>query len=154
VKYPSLGKSILPIIIPILLIILGSIAAYPTKPFGDNVLTTVFLFIGNPVIALLFGVFLSFTLPEKFDRKLLSSTGWVGEAVVISAPIILITGAGGAFGSMLQNSGLGDLVSRVGDIPSLHHGLGIEDGTGIIDGSHDHNGIGNGSPYGLAWSRL
>ncbi|HEY4655281.1 MAG TPA: GntP family permease [Cyclobacteriaceae bacterium] len=111
VKYPSLGKSILPIIIPILLIILGSIAAYPTKPFGDNVLTTVFLFIGNPVIALLFGVFLSFTLPEKFDRKLLSSTGWVGEAVVISAPIILITGAGGAFGSMLQNSGLGDLVS-------------------------------------------
>jgi GntP family gluconate:H+ symporter len=111
VKYPSLGKSILPIIIPILLIILGSIAAYPTKPFGDNVLTTVFLFIGNPVIALLFGVFLSFTLPEKFDRKLLSATGWVGEAVVISAPIILITGAGGAFGSMLQNSGLGDLVS-------------------------------------------
>lgn len=110
-RFPSLGKSILPIIIPILLIILGSIATYPTKPFGDGVLTTVFIFIGNPVIALLIGVFLTFVLPEKFSVKFLSSTGWVGEAVTISAPIILITGAGGVFGVMLQNSGLGELVS-------------------------------------------
>jgi gluconate:H+ symporter, GntP family len=110
-KYPSLGKSVLPIIFPLLLIILASIAAYPTHPFGENTVTSVLLFIGNPVIALLLGVFLSFTLPEEFDKKLLSSTGWVGESVVTAAPIILITGAGGVFGNMLQNSGLGDLVS-------------------------------------------
>lgn len=110
-KFPSLGKSILPIIIPILLIILGSVATYPTKPFGDGILTSMFIFIGNPVMALLIGVFLSFILPEKLSVKFISSTGWVGEAVTVSAPIILITGAGGVFGAMLQNSGLGDLVS-------------------------------------------
>lgn len=110
-KLPPLGKSILPIIIPILLIILGSIAVYPTKPFGEGILTDVLVFIGNPIMALLTGVFLSFLLPEKLSVKFLSSTGWVGEAVTISAPIILITGAGGVFGAMLQNSGLGDLVS-------------------------------------------
>lgn len=110
-KYPSLGKSILPIIIPILLIILGSIASYPTKPFGEGALTSTFMFIGNPVMALLIGLFLAFVLPERFSVKFLSSTGWVGESVTISAPIILITGAGGVFGAMLQNSGLGDLVS-------------------------------------------
>lgn len=110
-KLPPLGKSILPIIIPILLIILGSIAVYPTRPFGEGILTDVFIFIGNPVMALLIGVFLSFILPDKFSIKFLSSTGWVGEAVSTSAPIILITGAGGVFGAMLQNSGLGDLVS-------------------------------------------
>lgn len=110
-KYPSLGKSALPIIIPLLLIVLASVADYPTKPLGDSTLTTIIRFIGNPVIALLLGTFLSFTLPEKFDKKLLSATGWVGEAVVIAAPIILITGAGGVFGMMLQKSGIADLVS-------------------------------------------
>nr|PZN52333.1 MAG: gluconate transporter [Bacteroidota bacterium] len=111
-RYPSLGKSALPIIVPILLIVLGSIASYPSKPFGDGALASVLLFIGNPMMALLIGLFLSFLLPEKFDRKLLSSTGWIGQSVVTAAPIILITGAGGVFGAMLQNSGLGDLVSK------------------------------------------
>lgn len=110
-KYPSFGKSFLPIIIPLLLIVLASIASYPTHPFGENAVTSVLLFMGNPVIALLFGAFLSFTLPDKFDKTLLSATGWLGEALVIAAPVILITGAGGVFGKMLQNSGIADLVS-------------------------------------------
>ncbi|HEX7014467.1 MAG TPA: GntP family permease, partial [Cyclobacteriaceae bacterium] len=87
-------------------------AAYPSKPFGEGAVASLLLFIGNPMIALLIGLFLSFFLPEKFDRRFLSSTGWVGQSVVVAAPIILITGAGGVFGAMLQNSGLGDLVSR------------------------------------------
>jgi len=69
------------------------------------------MFIGNPVMALLIGLFLAFVLPERFSVKFLSSTGWVGESVTTAAPIILITGAGGVFGAMLQNSGLGELVS-------------------------------------------
>ena len=110
-KYPSLGKSTLPIIIPLLLIVLGSVASYPTHPFGQGVFNTVLLFLGNPVIALLLGTFMSFALPEKFDRKVLSSAGWIGDALVISAPVILITGAGGVFGKMLQNSGIAELVT-------------------------------------------
>jgi GntP family gluconate:H+ symporter len=98
------------------LIVLSSIANYPTRPFGENVFTTVILFIGAPVIALLIGAFLSFTLPAKFDRKLLATTGWVGEALLIAAPVIFITGAGGVFGKMLQNSGIAELVStNMGD---------------------------------------
>jgi len=111
-KYPSFTKSSLPIIIPLLLIILSSIANYPTHPFGENTFTTIIIFIGNPVIALTLGAFLSFILPDKFDRKILSSTGWVGDALVSAAPIILITGAGGVFGKMLQNSGIAELVSE------------------------------------------
>ncbi len=94
-----------------LLIVLASVAAYPTQPFGDNVFTSLLLFVGSPVIALLLGAFLSFTLPTKFDRKLLSSSGWFGEALLIAAPVILITGAGGVFGKMLQHSGIAALVS-------------------------------------------
>jgi GntP family gluconate:H+ symporter len=110
-KYPSLGKSFLPIVIPLLLIILASVAAYPTHPFGENAFTSTLLFIGSPVIALLLGTFMSFALPEKFDKNLLSSTGWIGGALLAAAPVILITGAGGVFGKMLQNSGIADIVS-------------------------------------------
>ncbi len=110
-KHPSAFKSFLPIVIPLLLIVLASIAKYPTKPLGEGMFITVILFVGSPVIALLLGAFLSFALPEKFDKQVLSSTGWIGEALKIAAPVILITGAGGVFGKMLQNSGIADLVS-------------------------------------------
>lgn len=112
-KNPSLGKSFMPIIIPLLLIILSSIAAYPTQPLGDNLFTSLISFIGNPIIALLLGAFMAFSLPEKLDKKVLSSSGWFGEALLIGAPVILITGAGGVFGKMLQNSGIADQISSI-----------------------------------------
>ena len=108
---PSAFASFLPIIVPLILIITASIAKYPTKPFGEGGFYTFIQFAGSPVIALLLGSFMAFTLPKKFDAKLLSSSGWIGEAILIAAPVILITGAGGVFGKMLQNSGIGDLVS-------------------------------------------
>lgn len=110
-KKPSAFKSFLPVLVPLFLIILASIANYPTKPFGEGVIVDTILFVGTPVIALLMGAFLSFLLPTKFDKKILSSTGWIGEAILIAAPVVFITGAGGVFGKMLQNSGIGDLVS-------------------------------------------
>lgn len=108
---PSFFSSLLPILIPLTLIILASIAAYPSKPFGEGGLIKAIQFLGTPVIALLIGAILSFTLPKKFDRKLLSSSGWIGESILLAAPVILITGAGAVFGKMLQNSGVGDLVT-------------------------------------------
>lgn len=108
---PKFGSALFPILIPLVLIILASIANYPTKPLGEGGIIKAIQFIGTPVIALLIGAILSFTLPKKFDRKLLSSSGWIGEAILLSAPVILITGAGAVFGKMLQNSGVGDLVT-------------------------------------------
>lgn len=108
---PSFVSSLLPILIPLTLIILASIANYPSKPFGEGKAIQVLQFLGTPVMALLIGGLLSFTLPKKFDRKLLSSTGWIGDSILLAAPVILITGAGAVFGKMLQNSGVGDLVT-------------------------------------------
>jgi GntP family gluconate:H+ symporter len=108
---PKFISSLVPILVPLTLIIIASIANYPTKPLGESGLINVIQFLGTPVIALLIGAILSFTLPKKFDRKLLSSSGWIGEAILLAAPVILITGAGAVFGKMLQNSGVGDLVT-------------------------------------------
>ncbi|MFC5193479.1 GntP family permease [Algoriphagus aquatilis] len=108
---PSFTASLLPILIPLTLIIVASIANYPSKPLGEGGLIKLVQFLGTPVMALLIGALLSFTLPKKFDRKLLSSTGWIGDSILLAAPVILITGAGAVFGKMLQNSGVGDLVT-------------------------------------------
>ena len=110
---PSSIKSLLPIVVPIILIIINSIAEYPTSPFGDGKIKNVLSFIGNPVVALLTGMVLSFILPVKFERKMLAPDGWVGEALKSAAIIILVTGAGGAFGKVLQNSDMGNIIGNM-----------------------------------------
>ncbi len=109
---PGAAKAIAPIVLPILLIVLQSIAKYPSKPFGEGVFVDWLIFIGQPVVALLIGAGLSFLLPRKFEKNLLSSTGWVGEAVLAAASIIVITGSGGAFGKVLQNSGIAGVLGE------------------------------------------
>jgi GntP family gluconate:H+ symporter len=118
---PSAFHSFLPILIPILLIILKSISDYPTYPFGTEGLYATISFIGAPVIALLIGVLLAMTLPKKFDKKILSSSGWIGEGLLAAAIIIMITGAGGAFGKVLQNSGIADVIGK--GMPGIKLGL-------------------------------
>ncbi|PKA99441.1 putative D-glycerate permease [Flavobacteriaceae bacterium MAR_2009_75] len=108
---PKLRLSLLCIAVPIVLIILKSVFDYPELQLTGSSVYPVIAFIGSPVIALLIGVILSLLLPEKLDEKVYSATGWLGDAVRIAAPIILITGAGGIFGAMLQNSGIADLIT-------------------------------------------
>jgi GntP family gluconate:H+ symporter len=107
---PSAFKSFVPILLPLVLIVLKSVSEFPTLPFGEGGLKEALGFIGNPVIALIIGMLMAFTLPRKLDRRMLSSAGWVGKALQDAAIIILITGAGGAFGMVLRNSGIAELL--------------------------------------------
>jgi len=107
---PSAMKSFIPILLPIVLIVLKSISEFPTQPLGDGLFKSWIGFLGAPVIALLIGVVISFSLPKKLDKQMLSTTGWVGKAMQNAAIIILITGAGGAFGMVLRNSGIADIL--------------------------------------------
>ena len=105
---PSAVKSFLPIVVPLLLIVLKSVSDFPTNPFGTGNFKAVMGFIGEPVMALLIGVALALLLPKKFDLEMLSTTGWVGKALVSAAVIIMITAAGGSFGMVLRDSGIAD----------------------------------------------
>jgi GntP family gluconate:H+ symporter len=67
-------------------------------------------FIGNPVIALLIGVFLAFHLKPKSIED--THFNWVTSGLKEAGIIILITGAGGAFGAILQATGIGDLIGE------------------------------------------
>lgn len=107
---PSPARSLMPILLPIGLIVLGSIAKMPSKPFGESTLAGGIGFFGEPVVALLAGVALALTLPRGLDKSRFGADGWIGHAVVAAATILIITGAGGAFGKVLQNSGIAGVV--------------------------------------------
>ena len=118
---PSAARSFLPIVVPLVLIVLKSIASFPSAPFGAGAFATIIGFIGEPVTALLIGMVLAFTLPKKFDREMLSSTGWVGKALTSAAIIIMITAAGGSFGMILRESGIADVLGD--SLSSLNLGI-------------------------------
>lgn len=107
---PGTLKSSLPVVVPIFLIVLKSFIVAQVEAPGDFLRFV--LFLGEPVIALLIGVLLSLALPKKLEMEMLSTTGWVGKAMVDAATIILITGAGGIFGKILQNSGIADMLGE------------------------------------------
>jgi gluconate:H+ symporter, GntP family len=111
---PSAGKSLVPILLPIVLILLRSVSISlgHGHPLGQGRLAEITQFVGQPAVALLLGVFLAFLLPRKLAPHMLSPSGWIGEAVTAAATIIVITGCGGAFGKVLQNSHIADVVSQ------------------------------------------
>jgi GntP family gluconate:H+ symporter len=109
---PSAFKSFIPIVVPIFLIVIRSFSDFPTHPFGEGIFKNIVGFIGEPVIALLIGVLLAFRLPRKFDKEMLSTTGWVGQSLLGAAIIIMVTGAGGAFGMVLRNSPIAEVLGN------------------------------------------
>ncbi|ABV37385.1 gluconate transporter [Shewanella sediminis HAW-EB3] len=103
---PSAKRAFAPIFVPILLICLGSIANFPTSPLGDGILFDVLAFLGQPVNALMIGLFLSLSLLKSND-KIKEFSERISQGLVVAAPILLITGAGGAFGAVLKATDIG-----------------------------------------------
>ncbi len=117
-KLPPAFLSVLPIFLPIFLIALRSVilmSALPKESFVYKLID----FSGDPVNALFLGLFASFLLIKKKNAG--EITGLVGEGIQAAASILIITGAGGAFGAMLKATHIGD---TLGELLSGYH-LGI-----------------------------
>ena len=108
---PSATKSLLPIIVPIVLIALRSVATYPGEPLGEGNIFSVFNFAGQPINALIIGLLFAFFLFPTFNKETL--TGWIGDGISAAAPILLITGAGGAFGTILKETQIGETLGNI-----------------------------------------
>lgn len=108
-KLPSVAHSFAPILLPILLIAGKSVADFPSHPLGAGALKTFVSFIGDPVIALLIGIFLAMTLIPGSESE--NKFEWMSQGVLNSASILVITGAGGAFGAILKSLPLADALS-------------------------------------------
>jgi GntP family gluconate:H+ symporter len=118
----SFGVAALPLLVPLLLIVLNTVAAAidrnsqgalgPEDEYTPSQWAEVLAFIGNPVVALIIGIVLAVyvLLPRWTPRKLVHN--WMAEAAASAGLIILITGAGGALGQVLRDSGVGDALAE------------------------------------------
>ena len=112
-----IGVGLLVAVVPIVAGWLWANRFLHEHPFGDGAVAQVFNFFGTPLNALLIGTFLSFTLIRGEDKTARISA-IIGNGLTVSAPILLITGAGGAFGAILKetpvSSYLGSALSSSG----------------------------------------
>ena len=121
-KLPNAFLAFLPILAPILLICIASIAKLPALPFGESGLYTAVVFLGTPVIALAVGLLASlFLLRGKGKLDMFGER--VTEGIRISAPILLITASGAAFGAVLAASDLTDFLGS--SLSALGLGLAV-----------------------------
>ena len=109
--YPSPVLAFMPIIMPILMICMGSIANFPSRPFGTDIIFISVLFLGKPLIALIVGLVLSIRL-IRLEERIKQLGNFVNQGITAAAPIILITGAGGAFGAVLKVTPLGEYLGQ------------------------------------------
>ncbi len=116
IQLRSAWLAFLPILLPVLLIAAQSVASLPGRPFGEGALFALLRFIGNPNSALLLGVVAACAAVWRSGGRVRME--WISESLKTGGLIILITGAGGAFGKVLQATPigeyLGDLLGSIG----------------------------------------
>lgn len=107
-NYPSALLSFMPIVVPVLLMAMGSVATMVKMP---EAVASVFTFLGKPLIALMVAFLCCIPLLAK--RKLLKqSYGIVNDSLMTAGPIIFITAAGSVLGSVMMDSGLIDIIKQ------------------------------------------
>lgn len=103
------GKAISMILLPILIIVFCS---FSKNAFAEKSTAYIWLnFIGDKNIAMLIGVFYAVLVSRKYLKKTVASI--MIEAADQVGLVLLITGAGGSFGSVIQATGIGDYLAKV-----------------------------------------
>ena len=103
-KLPSAFLSLLPIIVPLLLIALASLLSVLGWK-DQNYFFKVALFIGQPIMALFVGMLFSFTL--LIDKSFKKLNIIFETAIEKAGPILIVTAAGGMFGMVIKETGIG-----------------------------------------------
>ncbi len=103
-KIPT-WMAFMPLAIPLLLIALNTIAVYPGNPMGTGLAFELFTLLGKPILALGIGGILALVLLSK-GVSFKKHSQWLVLTLKQAGIIVLITGAGGAFGAVLKSLAL------------------------------------------------
>lgn len=112
-KLPSPLMSFLPILLPIFLMLLRTVATLESAPFGKGTVYNIVDALGQTIVALFIGLIIAFFTYKSVhpnDKEVWTFDGIFGEALKTAGQIVLIVGAGGAFATVLRLSNLQDIV--------------------------------------------
>ena len=109
-QLPDVFTALLPIIVPIFLITIKSVIDHPSIVLQNKTLEQIISFIGHPIIAILLGVFIAMISMRDLSKE--QHFNWVADGLKAAVTIILITGAGGAFGNILRATSISDVINQ------------------------------------------
>lgn len=107
-KAPNFWTALMPIMVPVILIALGSVVQLTGLPVALAWLGHILKFLGDPNTALITGALLTFGSLRGSGMGIFSEC--VSDGLKSAGSIILITGAGGALGAILRTTGIGDYI--------------------------------------------
>lgn len=108
-ELPSLIRSFSPIFVPILLILADT---FSTALKLEGPYMPVISFLGAPVIAVGIGLIIAiYALSGKYNRE--ETLEHMERGIKSAGIIILVTGGGGALGTVLRESGAGDYIANL-----------------------------------------
>lgn len=106
---PSFKSSLLPILLPLVLISISTLLS--ALEIKSGTFAEIVHFFGNPVIALLVGAIIGLFLFKQKGKESLSEL--IEEAIGKAGPILIITAAGGMFGSIIRETGVGGALGEL-----------------------------------------
>ncbi len=112
---PAPMMAFLPVVVPILLIAMNAFFAMEKNETG--VVQKIFAVLGEPVVALSVGVLLVFVAMHKTTKR--NTPELLQEAAEKAGGILVIIGAGGAFGAVLAATKIGEHMGATLDLESL-----------------------------------
>lgn len=105
---PGAFVSFLPLIVPIILILINTIATALGQTTG---IMEVLIFLGQPIVAVGLGLVVAiFTLGRNLDRHTIIAE--MEKGMMSAGIIMLVTGGGGALGQIIKDSGLGTYMAE------------------------------------------
>jgi gluconate:H+ symporter, GntP family len=107
---PSALLSLLPILLPLLLITINSLLGILGVSNHSQTGKT-FAFLGDPIIALLVGVL--FALPLLKEKSMSTLNAIFESAIEKAGPILIVTAAGGMFGMVIKATGVGEETGKL-----------------------------------------
>lgn len=120
-QLPGFVASIAPVILPVILIAAASIATAMKATLSADVVE-VAQFFGNKNVALLLGAIIALAVYAKQKRITFKKVGDIlGPPLEVAGVIILITAAGGAYGAMIKNAGVGDSVKELAQGSAINY---------------------------------
>lgn len=107
-KMPGTFESFAPLFLPIILILINTVASALGQTTG---IMSVLIFLGQPIIAVGLGLILAiFTLGRGLDRH--TAIAEMEKGMESAGIIMLVTGGGGALGQIIKDSGLGNYMAE------------------------------------------
>ena len=105
---PGVLESFMPLIIPIILILINTVATAMGKTEG---FMNILVFLGQPIVAVGLGLIVAIlTLGRKLDRH--EALAEMEKGMASAGIIMLVTGGGGALGQIIKDSGLGTYMAE------------------------------------------